>query len=213
LRLARSRVARLRGATGRPDRLARRLRRLGRGVDPALVVDQMAAPRPLTDHARRLLNMLWLRAALPRDPAERTITRTARLMSSSSPGSRDCAARRRPCSRSPRMSEISTSVTAFARSQANSIGHGTCYANAPSASACATARSEAAPRPSRGPGSACSASSPASWGASAPSWSRSSEPCCCSSCCTSSDPQPGGTSVARHAHPRPAPSRARSASA
>ena len=53
------------------------------------------------------------------------------------------------------MSEISTSVTAFARSQANSIGHGTGYANAPSALACATARSAAAPRPSRGPGSAC----------------------------------------------------------
>jgi hypothetical protein len=167
----------------------------------------------LTDHARRLLNMSWLRTALPRDSRERTISRPARLRSSSSPGSRDCAARRRPCSRSPRMSEISTSVTAFARSQANSIGHGTGYANAPSASACATARSGAAPRPSRGPGSACSASSPTSWGASAPSWSRSSEPCCCSSCCTSSDPDPGGTSVARHAHPRPAPSRARSASA
>ena len=34
------------------------------------------------------------------------------------------------------MSEISTSVTAFARSRANSIGHGTGYANAPSPSGC-----------------------------------------------------------------------------
>jgi hypothetical protein len=84
----------------------------GTGFGSRLSRRSDGGPRPLRDHARRLLNMLWLRAALPRDPAERTISRPARLMSSSSPGSRDCAARRRPCSRSPRMSEISTSVTA-----------------------------------------------------------------------------------------------------
>ena len=108
--------------------------------------------------------------------------------------------------------QMAAHVVDGSRASPTRTTHG-CVRHRPATPQSERSRSAAAPRPSLGPGRACSRSSLARWGASAPSWSRSSEPCCCSSCCTSSDPEPGGTSVARHAHPRPAPSRARSASA